>query len=78
MKILVLFGSPHENGFTRGLLDFLLAFLDKNCEVTVVNSYDEAVRPCIGCEKCKSGKCVFNDYGAVHDTGICCFNYRLI
>ena len=61
MKKQHLFGSPHENGFTRGLLDFFLAFLDKNCEVTVVNSYDEAVRPCIGCEKCKSGKCVFND-----------------
>lgn len=61
MKILVLFGSPHENGFTRGLLYFFLAFLDKNYEVTVVNSYDEAVQPCIGCEKCKSGKCVFND-----------------
>lgn len=61
MKILVLFGSPHEKGFTRGLLDFFLAFLNKNCEVTVINSYDEAVRPCIGCEKCKSGKCIFND-----------------
>lgn len=61
MKILVLFGSPHEKGFTRGLLDFFLGFLNKNCEVTVVNSYEKLVRACIGCEKCKSGKCVFND-----------------
>lgn len=63
MKVLVLFGSPHEKGFTRGLLDYFLGFLKESfeCEINVVSSYDESVRPCIGCEKCKSGKCVFDD-----------------
>lgn len=61
MKVLILFGSPHKNGYTSLLLNHFLKFFPK-CDITIIDAYKEMVTPCIGCGKCKkTGKCIFDD-----------------
>ena len=52
MNTLVLFGSPHENGYTKLLLDYFLSFAPKS-KIYKVDSYKAKISPCIGCEGCK-------------------------
>lgn len=60
-NILVLFGSPHKNGYTSFVLDYFLKFLP-NFSVDCVYAYDEMIKPCIGCNKCKKTyNCIFRD-----------------
>ena len=56
-KVIVLFASPKENGFTKTLLD---VFLSKcRYEIQLYHMYEENILPCIGCEKCASTKKCF-------------------
>lgn len=59
-RILILFGSPNENGHTRKMVNKLKEEL-KGCEFFEFNAYKELVKPCYGCNKCK-------------DTGVCCLD----
>lgn len=54
--ILVLFGSPHKNGFTARLLNDFLAPLESEAEIRTVNAYESAVAPCIDCGACTKGE----------------------
>ena len=67
MKVLILFGSPHENGYTSLLLNHFLEFLP-SCEIVKIDAYKENVAPCIDCGKCKKiGKCVFSDMNKINE-----------
>ena len=60
-KILILYGSPHKNGFT---FQVLKRFLRDNFEdeVKFINAYEKNVKPCIDCKKCRSDAgCIFKD-----------------
>lgn len=52
-KILVLFGSPHENGHGRALLDaFLEPFLARGFAVETLSAFSVAAAPCDHCGVC--------------------------
>lgn len=60
MKIVILNGSPHENGYTANVCKAL--FNDIEAEVKTYYAYDVTVNNCIGCNYCSENvnKCVFD------------------
>lgn len=60
-KILVLYGSPHKNGFTFQVLKKFLKSSRKH-EIKFINSYEKNIKPCIDCKKCRNFfGCIFED-----------------
>lgn len=60
-KILILYGSPHKNGFTFRILKRFLRNNFKD-EVKFVNAYEKNIKPCIDCKKCRNVPgCIFKD-----------------
>jgi len=65
--VLVLFGSPHENGHTAHLLNiFLEPFRKNHIEVHIVHAYDEDIAPCTACGYCKKQVgCRYHDFDEI-------------
>lgn len=63
MKILMINGSPHENGTTSAALGEMAGiFRAEGVETEIVTVGKEAVRGCMACGACKkTGKCVISD-----------------
>ena len=62
-RVLLLNGSPHENGCTAAALhEMILVFEQEGVETELVQLGKCAVRGCISCGACeKKGKCVFDN-----------------
>ncbi len=65
MQVLVLNGSPHVAGCTFTALSEVMGALEaEGIGTKVFQLGARAVRPCIGCGKCReSRRCIFNDDG---------------
>lgn len=63
MKVLVLTGSPRENGNSNTLADrFIRGATEAGHEIMRFDSAFKDVKPCNGCNKCgMNGDCVFKD-----------------
>lgn len=63
MKVLMINGSPHQNGNTSiALQEMEKIFSQEGIETETVHVGNKDIRGCIGCRKCaEAGKCVFND-----------------
>ena len=63
MKVLMINGSPHQNGNTSiALHEMEKIFQQEGVEVEILHIGNKDIRGCIGCRKCaEAGKCVFND-----------------
>ncbi|MBR0397955.1 MAG: flavodoxin family protein [Eubacterium sp.] len=63
MKVLILNGSPHDNGNTMiALKEMIKIFEQEGVETEVVQVGGKEVRGCIGCNTCQTrGKCIFDD-----------------
>ncbi len=63
MKVLMINGSPHENGNTALALSEMEAiFKAADVEVEIMHIGNKAIRGCVGCYACtKLGKCAFDD-----------------
>ena len=62
---LILFGSPRKNGYTKKLLDEFLINL-KGYRIVLINAYEEAILPCVGCDRCKQqDACQFDDFDSI-------------
>ena len=63
MKVLLLNGSPHEQGCTYTGLQEVAQTLQKNgVDTEIFWLGTQPIHPCISCRKCKeTGKCVFDD-----------------
>ncbi len=63
MKVLLINGSPNENGNTaRALREMADTFASEGVEAEIVRVGHLNIRGCIDCGKCRElGKCVFND-----------------
>ncbi len=63
MKVLMVNGSPRENGNTAlALREMQNVFEREGVEVTLMRVGSDAIRGCIACGSCaKTGKCVFDD-----------------
>ncbi len=63
MKVLMINGSPHENGNTAlALKEMENIFCAEGIEVEVLQVGNKAIRGCAGCYACyKLGKCAFDD-----------------
>ncbi len=63
MKVLMINGSPRENGNTAlALSEMESIFKSEDIEVEVLQVGNMAIRGCIGCYACtKLGKCAFDD-----------------
>ena len=60
--ILILFGSPNNNGNTRKMVDYLKSDLN-GYNFFEFNAYKELLQPCFGCNACKStGQCYLSDF----------------
>ncbi len=60
-KILILYGSPHKNGFTFQVLKRFLRDNFKD-EVKFINAYEKNAKPCIDCKRCRNiPGCIFKD-----------------
>jgi multimeric flavodoxin WrbA len=63
MKVLLLNGSPHNEGCTyTALCEVAKALNAEGIETEIIQIGDKAIRGCIACRKCKEkGYCVFDD-----------------
>ena len=64
MKILVLTGSPHENGTTAALAkNFIKGCITSGHTVEEVSAAKSKVSPCISCNTCRKngGNCIYQD-----------------
>lgn len=63
MKVLLVNGSPHQNGNTAiALGEMEKIFRQEGVETELLHVGNQNIRGCIGCRKCgELGKCVFND-----------------
>ena len=63
MKVLLINGSPNENGCTYTALNEVSMILNKNgVETEILYLGKKPIAGCIGCGKCfETGKCVFDD-----------------
>ena len=63
MKVLMINGSPHENGNTSlALAEMEGIFKAEGVEVDVLHVGNKDIRGCVGCYACaKLGKCAFDD-----------------
>ncbi len=63
MKVLMINGSPHENGNTAlALNEMKEVFKSEGVEVEILHVGNKAIRGCVGCYACyKLGKCAFDD-----------------
>ena len=62
-KIIILNGSPHQNGCTAAALDEMIGVFDQEgVETELIQVGNKAIRGCVACGFCaKNGRCVFND-----------------
>ena len=62
-KVLLINGSPHENGCTyTALKEMIDVFTANNIESELVYLGKQPIAGCIACGKCyESGRCIFND-----------------
>lgn len=61
-KILVVYSSPKQYGYTKELLNAFLEECPKTAQVEIVSAYDLNAKPCIDCGYCKQNNaCAFND-----------------
>lgn len=63
MKVLMINGSPRQNGNTyTALHEMDMIFQSEGIETEIANIGNKAIRGCIACNSCsKNGKCVFDD-----------------
>lgn len=63
MKVLLLNGSPHENGTTKRALQEVAKTLNENClDTEILTVGNKRVHGCMACGACsKTGKCVYDD-----------------
>lgn len=63
MKVVIINGSPHENGNTSIAVNELIkTFEAEGVEVKAVRIGSDAVHGCVACGACrKTGKCVYDD-----------------
>lgn len=63
MNILMISGSPHQNGNTAiALAEMKKIFDAEGVDTTIIQVGNKAVRGCIGCGSCyEKGKCIFDD-----------------
>jgi len=62
-NILIIFGSPHNNGYTAKLLDSFLTALPKNVTIDRINAFGCNIYPCNDCGYCKEAdRCVNKDF----------------
>ncbi len=61
-KALIIFGSPHPNGNTFKILNFLKSKIKSEFDFYTINAYERSCKPCIDCGKCTAtGECIFLD-----------------
>lgn len=71
MKTLIFNGSPHKNGETAKMIDYVMR--NNACEVMRVDTYHSHISPCIDCRKCRNSvACAIDDemteiYGYIKD-----------
>lgn len=66
MKVLLINGSPKQNGCTaRALQEAVSILQENNIEYEVFNIGGQPIRDCVGCNQCsavlKNNTCIFND-----------------
>ena len=63
MKVLMINGSPKENGCTfTALTEISNVLKEENIETEIIQLGTAPIRDCVGCRACKkTGKCIFND-----------------
>lgn len=63
MKVLMINGSPHQNGSTaKALNEMVKIFKKEQVETEIVQVGHKDIRGCVACLNCyKTGKCSFND-----------------
>ena len=63
MKILVVYGSPHQKGSSYLLANEFIKGVQENYhEVTVFDVAHHHIAPCLGCDHCgMNGPCIQND-----------------
>lgn len=61
-KALVVFASPHLNGSTAEILNFLKSKMKCDFDFYTLDAYEKNAKPCIDCGRCKDfGECIFYD-----------------
>ncbi|HPJ34028.1 MAG TPA: flavodoxin family protein [Spirochaetota bacterium] len=69
MKIVIINGSPRNNGTVSTLLKTIRRKISSEIETEFINLYDHSMKPCIACMKCReTGRCVLPEDHA-HKTG---------
>jgi len=67
-KILVVYSSPKQYGYTKELLDTFLEECPKTTKVEIFSAFHLNAKPCIDCGYCKQNNaCTFNDLNEFYE-----------
>ncbi|MDR3178836.1 MAG: flavodoxin family protein [Oscillospiraceae bacterium] len=65
---LVLFGSPHKNGFTARVLEKIIGKSKNKVNFLSINAYEQKIHPCIDCKSCNEEiTCRYDDFIILKD-----------
>ncbi|MBQ6569761.1 MAG: flavodoxin family protein [Clostridia bacterium] len=62
-NVLVVFGSPHKDGYTAELMKAFISGLPGGVHIDIVSAFKSKILPCIDCGLCKKKLgCAFEDF----------------
>ncbi len=65
-KAVILYGSPHENGYTKKVLNDVIKELQTDYEFEFIDAFKEKIKPCVDCGFCKrNSSCIFPDFNNI-------------
>lgn len=73
MNVVILYGSPRENGCTARLVSAFLADAPADTDVRLFSAYELNIRPCLSCGLCeKRWDCAMDDMDGIMDALLAC------
>lgn len=78
MNVIILYGSPHESGYTARLVSAFCSSLPDEAAIRTIRAYETNIEPCRSCGVCSDEwRCIYDDMedilSAIHQSDVIVF-----